>query len=50
MMPNSKLMAVMFMVLSMLSYQISASFAKQLIAVLDPLTVVTLRLLGLHLH
>ena len=44
MMPNSQLMAVMFMVLSMLSYQISASFAKQLIAVLDPLTVVTLRL------
>ncbi|HJE76245.1 MAG TPA: EamA family transporter, partial [Acinetobacter johnsonii] len=43
-MPNSQLMAVMFMVLSMLSYQISASFAKQLIAVLDPLTVVTLRL------
>jgi len=30
MMPNSQLMAVMFMVLSMLSYQISASFAKQL--------------------
>ena len=44
MMPNSQLMAVMFMVLSMLSYHISASFAKQLIAVLDPLTVVTLRL------
>lgn len=43
-MPNSQLIAVLFMLLSMLSYQISASFAKQLIAVLDPLTVVTLRL------
>lgn len=43
-MPNSQLLAVLFMVLSMVAYQISASFAKQLIAVLDPLTVVTLRL------
>ena len=32
------------MVLSMVAYQISASFAKQLFEVLDPLTVVTLRL------
>lgn len=44
MMPNSQLMAVMFMVLSMLSYQISASFAKQLFTVLDPLSVTILRL------
>lgn len=43
-MQNSQLLAVMFMVLSMLAYQISASFAKQLFEVLDPLTVVTLRL------
>ncbi len=43
-MRNSQLNAVLFMVLSMLAYQISASFAKQLIAVLDPITVVTLRL------
>lgn len=43
-MPNSQLLAVLFMVLSMVAYQISASFAKQLISVLDPLTVVTLRL------
>ncbi len=32
------------MALSMVAYQISASFAKQLFEVLDPLTVVTLRL------
>ena len=32
------------MVMSMIAYQISASFAKQLFEVLDPLTVVTLRL------
>ena len=32
------------MVLSMVAYQISASFAKQLIATLDPLTVTILRL------
>lgn len=43
-MPNAQLTAVLFMVLSMVAYQISASFAKQLIALLDPLTVVTLRL------
>ena len=43
-MPNTQLTAVLFMVLSMLAYQISASFAKQLFEVLDPLTVVTLRL------
>lgn len=43
-MPNSQLLAVMFMVLSMISYQISASFAKQLFLVLAPLTVTILRL------
>jgi inner membrane transporter RhtA len=43
-MPNSQLPAVLFMVLSMVAYQISASFAKQLFEVLDPITVVTLRL------
>lgn len=43
-MPNSQLIAVVFMVLSMISYQISASFAKQLFMVLDPLTVTILRL------
>jgi inner membrane transporter RhtA len=43
-MPNSQLTAVLFMVLSMVAYQISASFAKQLFEVLDPITVVTLRL------
>lgn len=43
-MSHSSLPAVMLMLLSMLCYQISASFAKQLIAALDPLTVVTLRL------
>lgn len=43
-MPNTQLAAVCFMILSMLAYQVSASYAKQLIAVLDPLTVVTLRL------
>jgi inner membrane transporter RhtA len=43
-MPNTQLPAVMFMVLSMTSYQISASFAKQLFSVLDPLTVTILRL------
>lgn len=41
---NSQLLAVLLMVLSMVSYQISASFAKQLIAVLDPLSVTILRL------
>lgn len=43
-MPNLQLKAVCYMVLSMVAYQISASFAKQLFEVLDPLTVVTLRL------
>lgn len=43
-MSNSQLSAVLFMVLSMIAYQISASFAKQLFEALDPLTVVTLRL------
>ena len=43
-MPNTQFAAVCCMILSMVAYQISASFAKQLIAVLDPLTVVTLRL------
>lgn len=43
-MRNPHLLAVLFMILSMISYQISASFAKHLFEVLDPLTVVTLRL------
>ena len=43
-MQNTQLTAVLYMVLSMVAYQISASFAKQLFEVLDPLTVVTLRL------
>ena len=43
-MPNTQITAVLYMVLSMVAYQISASFAKQLFEVLDPLTVVTLRL------
>jgi inner membrane transporter RhtA len=43
-MPNAQLLAVLFMVLSMTSYQISASFAKQLFSVLDPVTVTILRL------
>lgn len=43
-MPNTPLLAVIYMVLSMTSYQISASFAKQLMTVLDPLTVTILRL------
>lgn len=43
-MPNTQVIAVLYMVLSMVAYQISASFAKQLFEVLDPLTVVTLRL------
>ncbi|CAM9097615.1 DMT family transporter [Acinetobacter pseudolwoffii] len=43
-MPNAQLLAVFFMVLSMTSYQISASFAKQLFSVLDPITVTILRL------
>lgn len=43
-MPNAQLLAILFMVLSMISYQISASFAKQLFEVLNPLTVTILRL------
>ncbi|SPL71355.1 EamA family transporter [Acinetobacter stercoris] len=43
-MQNTQLLSVLYMVLSMVAYQISASFAKQLFAVLDPITVVTLRL------
>jgi len=43
-MPNAQLLAVLYMVLSMMSYQISASFAKQLFLVLDPITVTILRL------
>ncbi|MQW92891.1 EamA family transporter [Acinetobacter wanghuae] len=43
-MPNAQLLAVLYMVLSMTSYQISASFAKQLFTVLDPVTVTILRL------
>ncbi len=37
-------MAIILMILSMISYQISASFAKQLFQTLDPLTVTVLRL------
>ncbi|OTG80678.1 EamA family transporter [Acinetobacter sp. ANC 4648] len=43
-MQKTNLTAVFYMILSMVAYQISASFAKQLFEVLDPLTVVTLRL------
>lgn len=43
-MPNVQLLSVLYMVLSMVAYQISASFAKQLFQVLDPLTVTILRL------
>lgn len=43
-MKNLQLIAVLYMVLSMVAYQISASFAKQLITTLDPLTVTILRL------
>lgn len=43
-MQNLPIIAVLYMILSMVSYQISASFAKQLIAILDPLTVTVLRL------
>ncbi|WP_111859218.1 EamA family transporter [Acinetobacter sp. CFCC 10889] len=43
-MQNSQFLAVFYMIMSMVAYQISASFAKQLFEVLDPLTVVTLRL------
>lgn len=43
-MPNTYFMAVFYMLLSMVSYQLSASMAKQLIEQLDPLTVTILRL------
>jgi len=43
-MSNTPLIAVLAMMLSMMCYQVSASFAKQLIAVLDPLSVTILRL------
>jgi len=43
-MQNLPIIAVLYMILSMVSYQISASFAKQLIAILNPLTVTVLRL------
>ena len=43
-MKNIQLTAVLYMVLSMFAYQISASFAKQLINTLDPLTVTIFRL------
>lgn len=43
-MKNPSLIAVIAMLLSMSCYQMSASFAKQLIATLDPLTVTILRL------
>lgn len=43
-MPNPQMLAVLYMILSMMSYQISASFAKQLFTVLDPLSVTILRL------
>lgn len=41
---NPRLLAVLYMVLSMTSYQISASLAKQLFTSLDPVTVTILRL------
>ena len=43
-MQNTPLLAVLYMILSMVSYQISASFAKQLFEQLDPLSVTILRL------
>lgn len=43
-MRNLQLVAVLYMVMSMIAYQISAAYAKQLIAILDPLTVTILRL------
>lgn len=43
-MAHPQLIAVLFMVLSMISYQISASFAKQLFLHIDPLSVTILRL------
>lgn len=43
-MAHPQLLAALFMLLSMISYQISASFAKQLFLHLDPLSVTILRL------
>lgn len=43
-MKNLHWLAILYMLLSMMAYQMSASFAKQLIATLDPLTVTVLRL------
>ncbi len=43
-MPKSQLLAILYMVLAMISYQISASFAKQLFSQIDPLSVTILRL------
>lgn len=44
-MPSNYVIAVICMLISMLSYQVSASLAKQLFQVLDPLTVTILRLI-----
>lgn len=41
---NKQLLAVILMLLSIISYQISASLAKQLFSVLDPISVTILRL------
>ena len=43
-MKNLQWLAILYMLLSMMAYQMSASFAKQLIATLDPLTDTVLRL------
>ena len=43
-MKNLQWLAILYMLLSMMAYQMSASFAKQLIGTLDPLTVTVLRL------
>lgn len=43
-MKNLQWLAILYMLLSMMAYQMNASFAKQLIATLDPLTVTVLRL------
>ena len=43
-MKNLQWLAILYMLLSMMAYQMRASFAKQLIATLDPLTVTVLRL------
>ncbi|SDB99552.1 EamA family transporter [Acinetobacter boissieri] len=43
-MPNTYMMAVVYMILSMVSYQISASIAKHLMEQLDPISVTLLRM------